>query len=225
MIDAVDFELEIGPRSVSGYPVTGRVSGGGEASELMRWSIRGRELDGRLAAIRDAVLASSATVRRVAAPDEQPVRAFGQGLFEAAVTGKVRSLYWIAYQQSRQEGRQLRLVLRIAPPELARLPWEYLFDPDADDYIGLQVPVVRYPQVREPRRPLAPPNGAAATGRGAGEASGRGGVRARNGGGAEPAIGRRRGGALSGRGAGRRLPGRRAAAGGGTPASRSRSGR
>ena len=155
MIDVVDFELEIGPRSVSGYPVIGRVSGGGEASELMRWSIRGRELEGRLAAIRDSVLASSATVRRAAAPDEQPVRTFGQGLFEAAITGKVRSLYWIAYQQSRQEGRQLRLVLRIAPPELARLPWEYLFDPDADDYIGLQLPVVRYPQVREPRRPLA----------------------------------------------------------------------
>ena len=51
------------------------------------------------------------------------------------------------------------LVLRVRPPELARLPWEFLFDPSQGDYLGLTMPLVRYPQVLAPRQPLqvAPP--------------------------------------------------------------------
>jgi tetratricopeptide (TPR) repeat protein len=50
-------------------------------------------------------------------------------------------------------------VLRIRPPGLARLPWEFLFDPARQDYLGLSLPLVRYPQVLAPRQPLeaAPP--------------------------------------------------------------------
>jgi len=46
------------------------------------------------------------------------------------------------------------LVLRIRPPELARLPWEFLYDAGQDDYLGLRLPLVRSPQVLEPQRPL-----------------------------------------------------------------------
>jgi tetratricopeptide (TPR) repeat protein len=48
----------------------------------------------------------------------------------------------------------LRLVLRIRSPELARLPWEFLFDPGRQDYLSLSLPLVRYPQVLAPRQPL-----------------------------------------------------------------------
>lgn len=37
----------------------------------------------------------------------------------------------------------LRLVLRVRPPELIRLPWEFLFDPGRQDYLSLTVPLVR----------------------------------------------------------------------------------
>src|SRR2546423_786022 len=154
MTEPLDFELEIGPAAETGYPVTARLKGGGEASGTMSWSMRGRELDFQLAAIRDSVLASSATVRRLSTLDEQPVRDFGQRLFEAAIREEVRLLYGAAYQQSRQQDRPLRLVLRVRPPELARLPWEYLFDRADDTYLGLRMPLVRYPQVLEPQRPL-----------------------------------------------------------------------
>ena len=48
---------------------------------------------------------------------------------------------------------------RIRPAELARLPWEFLFDPGRQDYLGLSLPLVRYPQVLAARQPLqvAPP--------------------------------------------------------------------
>src|SRR5437879_1737442 len=154
MVEARDFELEIGPRGESGYAVTATVEGGGEASAIMRWSLIGHELDRQLAAIRDSVLASSATVRRIATLDEGPVRKFGESLFDAALSGDVRLLYAAAYQQSRREGRPLRLVLRMRPLELARLPWEFLFDRTSDDYLGLQMPMIRYPRVLEPQRPL-----------------------------------------------------------------------
>jgi len=154
MAEPLDFELEIGPAGDAGYPVTARVTGGGEASEVMSWPMTGRELDAQLAAIRDSVLASSATVRRLSTLDEQPVRELGQRLFDAAISNQIRVLYAAAYQQSRRQDRPLRLVLRIRPPELARLPWEYLFDRTDDTYLGLRMPLVRYAQVLEPQRPL-----------------------------------------------------------------------
>src|ERR1700716_1841358 len=118
MTEPLDFELEIGSAAGAGYPVAARLKGGGEASELMTWSMSGREIDAQLAAIRDSVLASSATVRRLSTLDEQPVREFGERLFDAAISSQIRVLYGAAYQQSRQQDRVLRLVLRIHPPEL-----------------------------------------------------------------------------------------------------------
>ena len=49
----------------------------------------------------------------------------------------------------------MQVRLRIGPPELAALPWEFLYDPGRDDYLCLSIPLVRYLDVLEPRRPLA----------------------------------------------------------------------
>jgi len=64
-----------------------------------------------------------------------------------------------SYQRAQEQGRPLRLVLRIRPPELARLPWEFLYDAGQGDYLGLSLLMVRSPQVLEPQRglPVAPP--------------------------------------------------------------------
>ena len=112
------------------------------------------ELDYQLGVINDAVLASSAVARRVASGDEQPVQQFGRRLFDALVVDDVRALYVASAQRARDDGARLRLVLRIRSPELARLPWEFLFDPGRQDYVGLSLPLVRYPQVLAPRQPL-----------------------------------------------------------------------
>jgi WD40 repeat protein len=157
-MDTLDFELEIGDPENQRYPVTARAPGG-EAATTMHLAGTVEEFDHELAVISDAVLASSAIARRAIVGDEMPVQQLGQRLFEALVTDDVRGLYVASAQRAREEGRVLRLVLRIRPPGLARLPWEFLFDPARQDYLGLSLPLVRYPQVLAPRQPLqaAPP--------------------------------------------------------------------
>jgi len=149
----LDFELEIGPGTAGSYPVAARAPGG-EAATTLRWSVTPAELDHQLAVVKDKVLASSAVVRRAPTEDEQPVRDLGQRLFEALIADDVRTLYVASRQRAREDSCVLRLVLRVRPPELARLPWEFLFDPGRQDYLGLTMPLVRYLQVLAPRQPL-----------------------------------------------------------------------
>lgn len=149
----LDFELEIGPGVAGSYPVVARAPGG-EVATTLRWSLTPAELDHQLAVIKDKVLVSSAVVRRGSTDDEQPVRELGQRLFETLIADDVRALYVASRQRAREDGSVLRLVLRVRPPELARLPWEFLFDPGRQDYLGLTVPLVRYLQVLAPRQPL-----------------------------------------------------------------------
>ena len=152
-MEILDFELEIGDLADQGYLVTARAPAG-EAAASMRLPLTREEFDFQLGVINDAVLASSAVSRRVATGDEQPVQQFGRRLFDALVMDDVRALYVASAQRARDEGAGLRLVLRIRSPELARLPWEFLFDPGRQDYVGLSLPLVRFPQVLAPRQPL-----------------------------------------------------------------------
>ncbi len=149
----LDFELEISPGVAGSYPVVARAPGG-EVATTMRWSLTPAELDHQLALIKDKVLVSSAVVRRAPTEDERPVRELGQRLFEALIADEVRALYVASRQRAKENGGVLRLVLRVRPPELARLPWEFLFDPSRQDYLGLTMPLVRYLQVLAPRQPL-----------------------------------------------------------------------
>jgi len=149
----LDFELEINPGTGGTYPVAARAPGG-EAAATMRLLLSSADLDHHLAVVRDKVLASSAVLRGAPTADERPVRDLGQRLFEALVADDVRSLYVASRQRAREKDCALRLVLRVRPPELARLPWEFLFDPGQQDYLGLTMPLVRYPEVLAPRQPL-----------------------------------------------------------------------
>jgi WD40 repeat protein len=149
----LDFELEISSGAHHTYPITARAPGG-EAAATMRLALTSAELDYHLTVVRDKVLASSAVLRGTPTADERPVRDLGQLLFEALVIDDVRSLYVTSRQRARENDCALRLVLRVRPPELARLPWEFLFDPGQQDYLGLSMPLVRYPEVLAPRQPL-----------------------------------------------------------------------
>ncbi|MGH3837860.1 MAG: CHAT domain-containing protein, partial [Pseudonocardiaceae bacterium] len=149
----LDFELEIGSGAAGTYPVVARAPGG-EVATSMRLPLTLAELDHQIAVIRGAVLASTAVMHRTPAAGEEPVRELGQRLFEALVSGDVRGLYAASRQRAHEQGTALRLVLRVRPPELARLPWELLYDPGQQDYLGLSMPLVRYPEVPAPRQPL-----------------------------------------------------------------------
>jgi tetratricopeptide (TPR) repeat protein len=147
----LDFEIDVAALGERGYPVTVRSPSGGEATAAMRLTPEMRALAAR---VPEAVLASSAIVRRGLAGQERPVRDLGSLLFRALFTEDVHSLLMTSRQQAAMSGGQLRIVLRMAPAELACLPWEFLFDPSEDDYLCLSTPLIRRPQVLRAVRAL-----------------------------------------------------------------------
>ena len=153
VMEALDFQVEINTAGEHGYAVTARAPDGGEAAAPLQLPVTLAELDARVRRIKDAVIASSATVRRSLSSQERPVQELGRLLFEA-LGNTIHGLLLASRQQAALDGRQLRLVLRVRPPELARLPWEFLYDAGEDDYVCLSTPLIRYPSVLEPQRPL-----------------------------------------------------------------------
>ena len=148
---ALDFEIDVGALGERGYTVTVRSPSGGEASTVMRLPPEWKALAARAP---EAVVASSATVRRGLSTQERPVRDLGSLLFRALISGDIYSLLMTSRQQAAMSSEQLRITLRIAPSELACLPWEFLFDPGEDDYVCLSTPLIRRPQLLRPVRPL-----------------------------------------------------------------------
>ena len=153
-METLDFRVEIGGGAARGYEVVLRAPDGVEVSAAMRLPVPADELEALAARIPDAVIASSAAVRRIPSGEERPVQRLGGLLFDAVLAGQGRGMLAASRHQAEREGRQLRIVLQVRPPELARLPWEFLFDSAEDDYICLSTVLVRYPQVPAPVRPL-----------------------------------------------------------------------
>jgi hypothetical protein len=120
----------------------------------MRLPVSIRELEALAVGIPNAVIASSASVRRSMSGDEQPVRQLGAMLFDAVLAEGGLGTFAACRSQVDRDGGQLRMVLQIRPPELDRLPWEFLFDPREDEYVCLNTPLIRRPQVLAPARPL-----------------------------------------------------------------------
>ncbi|MER7173303.1 CHAT domain-containing WD40 repeat protein [Streptomyces mesophilus] len=152
----VDFQAEIGPAGPGAYQVTLRAPDGAEASaDGVRLPVGAEELRILTARVPDAILASSAVVRRSASPEERPVQELGRILFDMLFAGEGRALFAAARHRAAEADRSLRLVLRVRSPELARLPWEFLFDSGENAYVCTTMPLVRRPQLASPQRPLA----------------------------------------------------------------------
>ncbi len=140
-MEYLDFELKI---SFVGreYVVEIR-SPVGEASRIMplldeyTWAKRYKDLQ-------IALMRSGRELRQFSS-DEQIVREFGQNLFNL-LPNEIRSLYYTSLDFAKWENKGLRLKLCIQPPELAELPWEFMYDSRRADYVSLSrnTPVVRY---------------------------------------------------------------------------------
>ena len=118
-------------------------------------------LENYLSTLQIALLRSGGAYRRALSPEEQSVQNFGRELFEALLAGEIRSRYDVSLREARQQSRGLRLKLRIHPPELATLPWEFMYDQRQAEYVSLSRdhPIVRYlelPQSVQPL-PITPP--------------------------------------------------------------------
>jgi len=152
----LDFELEIGPGKGREYPVAVIRSPAGEAQETMHFPYDELALQNRLKDLQIALLRSGGKRRQLLSPEEQSVQDFGRDLFDALLSGEVRSRYDVSRERAAAQDKGLRLKLRIQPPELAALPWEYLYDPRQAEYLCLSrnTPIVRYLEIPQPIQPL-----------------------------------------------------------------------
>jgi tetratricopeptide (TPR) repeat protein len=156
VVSYLDFEVEIAQGHGREYPMAVVKSPAGEARETLKFPFDELALENRLKALQIALLRSGGSRRQVLSPEEHAVQNFGRELFNALVMGEARSRYDVSVGVARQQGKGLRLKLRILPPELAKLPWEFLYDPREAEYVCLSrdTPVVRYLELPQPVQPL-----------------------------------------------------------------------
>lgn len=155
-LDYLDFEIEIGSGSGREYPIAVVRSAAGEARETMHFPFDELTLENQLLSLQNALLRSGGKRRQILLPGEQKVQNFGRALFEALFTGEVRSHYAVSRREAAQQGKGLRLKLRILSSEMAALPWEFLYDPGQSEYVCLSsnTPIIRYLELPQPPQPL-----------------------------------------------------------------------
>jgi CHAT domain len=96
-------------------------------------------------------------VRRVDAPETAAIKSFGGQLYRALFHDELELNLLRSQAQAAANGRGLRLRLRLSDtPELAELPWEFLYDRTRNLFLALshRTPLVRFLEVPDPPRPL-----------------------------------------------------------------------
>ncbi len=160
----LDFDLWIGDAAES-YVAKGRDAHGREATVDFRMPFSEREVTdfwARIGLTRpEAHRHAAGPGGRDHRPDLAPIEtteSYGGSLFEALFHGDLLICLRRSLEQARGESAGLRIRLRLADvPELANLPWEYLYDVDSGRFLALSMatPVVRYLERAEPLRRLA----------------------------------------------------------------------
>jgi hypothetical protein len=152
-VDYLDFQLDVAAGGEGRYTVVAR-SSVGEVSSPVRLAIDLGTVDQRVRMTRFALLSATALARRTATDEERTVREFGRDLLASILDGETRALFHATRERAKRTAGEVRVVLRIGPPELARLPWEIGWDDDTQSYLSLRFPVVRSSAVSAPVRPL-----------------------------------------------------------------------
>ncbi|MCU0635878.1 MAG: CHAT domain-containing protein [Gemmatimonadaceae bacterium] len=168
----LDFAILVSPGTDNTYPVSITESPVGEVQGSLRFPFDSPTLERELEGLASAIIAARSatpgaasraepTMRGIAMADETPahaatVTAFGRTLFAALFEGAVGAAFKTSKFAARKAGKGLRVRLRIEAPELAALPWEFLYDPESGDFVCLlaDTPLVRYLQVDRPMNSL-----------------------------------------------------------------------
>ncbi len=166
-MDYLDFDVEVSQGVAGAYEVTVLRSPAGEASAAMRLPFDHAGMQGRINALQAAMFRSGNLAQRAAAatpsPDaaspvvgEPSVIEFGRMLYDALFSGEVLGLLKVSQAKAKDSDQGLRLKLRCTAPDLALLPWEYLYDGEHGDFLSLSVttPLVRYVPLPEPMEAL-----------------------------------------------------------------------
>jgi hypothetical protein len=99
-------------------------------------------------------------LRSVQLPAVDTIRTLGGRLFNSLGDSRVANLYYQSSARAREAGKCLRIRLVMNHMDMALLPWEFLFDPERQDFIILSTlsPVVRqwqWPVPPQPSHPLS----------------------------------------------------------------------
>jgi hypothetical protein len=152
-LESLDFELTVGDGSGAEYPVRALGPAGGEAVEIMRFPSVEEVLGSCLVELQEALVHSAERAGKRLAREEQAIQDVGQWLFDALCSGQVRALYDASRDRAAEQGKGLRLKLCLQPPELAALPWEYIYDSRSSEFVGLS-PATSLVRVLEWATPL-----------------------------------------------------------------------
>ncbi len=97
-------------------------------------------------------------IRHINSPEMRAAESFGKKLYDTVFRDEVREcLTSSLHQVDREDVLGLRIKLRLVDvPELADLPWEYLYHPDLRRFIVLsaETPITRYVNLPRPVTPL-----------------------------------------------------------------------
>lgn len=148
---AYEFLVEIGDRIADGYRLTfaypdpDSPTGTGGHTAVAPLDPADAALRTRLATLPTMVLASAARSRLAVSPMEQAARDVGDHLFRALTGGETLGELGRLRRRAQAAGADVRLTLHIRPPELAALPWEFLFDAREDrrEFLGRSCMVTR----------------------------------------------------------------------------------
>ena len=154
-MEPLDVDVEIRPDGAGSYWVEVR-SPAGEVRVASVFPFDAIALENRLQALQIALLTSAGGQRADISPNGQAVQEFASSLFQFLFVGEARSCYERSRDQARDQGAALRIRLRCQAPELASLPWEFLFDAQRNSYLSLsrRTQVVRYLEIPERIAPL-----------------------------------------------------------------------
>jgi hypothetical protein len=155
----IDFELEIRKGGGGEYSVRVLRSPAGEPQAKMHLPFPKGEMDNKLEELEEALYCggeetrSGKSRRGTGPPEKRVVQDFGQSLFQALLDDReMFACYRGSLEKASQQRKGLRLKLRVEPPELARLPWEFLYDPGRQEYVceSRHRTLVRYQELNRP---------------------------------------------------------------------------
>lgn len=148
-----NFDVEIG-RTVEGYVIRAQ-SPTGRARAPFAVPLTPEEVQ----ALGNSVVRGARSGRAAETRQEpEDLKAYGQRLFDSVFTDQVLTRYQTSIEDVRRSTKKgLRIRFRLGEaPELAQIPWEYLFDGGSNRFIALddETPLVRYLDLPFPSAPL-----------------------------------------------------------------------
>ena len=152
----LDFQIEVTATEAPRYRIAVRSQAGDTHAEIA-FPFTDAQLQVELQRLEHAILYARLGTRGRLTSQEEAVRDFGLRFFDFLLPpGEARSLYYECRQMAQFEGKGVRVKLLMHAPQLAAMPWEFLFDPRRRDYLALDpyTPIVRYPELAQRTTPL-----------------------------------------------------------------------